>query len=75
MAGKKIQARLTKIRKKLGACDDVIYLVGTGLFRESALKDMKFLVSEIESCRRELEGVQESLTVVTAKLNKDLSEP
>jgi NifB/MoaA-like Fe-S oxidoreductase len=72
MAGRNVEAKLTKIRKKLEACDDVIYVVGTGLFRDSALKDMKFLVNEVESLKRELEGAQESLQVVTGKLHEEL---
>jgi NifB/MoaA-like Fe-S oxidoreductase len=72
MAGRNFEAKLSKIRKKLEACDDVIYVVGTGLFRESALKDMKFLMSEVESCRRELGEVRESLQVVTGKLHEEL---
>lgn len=75
MAEKGTDKRLAGIRKKLEAADDVIYVVGTDLFRDSAVKDMKYLVREVEAGRREISELKESLRAVYGKLKEELRQP
>lgn len=61
--------KIEQIKKKMDACDDIVYLAGIDLFRESAAKDMKLLVQEIENCWKEIEGLSESLKILTRKVS------
>jgi hypothetical protein len=62
--------RLKKIKDKIGASDDLIYLVGTDLFRESATRDIKMLIQEVELCWKEIKDLREDLKVITDRVNE-----
>jgi len=70
MQDKISKKRLKKIKEKVAASDDLIYLVGTDLFRESAMKDIKLLIGEVESCWEEIEDLQENLRILTRRVNE-----
>lgn len=63
------EKRLEKVKEKIDASDDVIYLVGNDLFRESAVKDIKLMVQEIEGCWKEIKSLQEDLHILMEKVN------
>lgn len=69
MQEKLSEQRLEKVKKKMDVCDDIVYLAGVDLFRESAAKDMKHLVQEVENCWKEIEGLSESLKILTDKVS------
>jgi tRNA (Thr-GGU) A37 N-methylase len=69
MQEKLSEQRLEQIKKKMSASDDIVYLAGIDLFRESAVKDIKHLVQEVENCWKEIEGLSESLKILTDKVS------
>ena len=69
MHEKMSEKRLEKIKQKLSVSDDVVYLVGNAVFHESALKDVKQLIQELEGCWEELKTMHESLQLLTDKVN------
>ena len=69
MQDKLNEKKLNKIKDKLEASDEVIYLVGTDLFREKAGRDMKLLVQEIETCWKEINNLREDLRILSEKVS------
>jgi chaperonin cofactor prefoldin len=63
------EKRLEKIKQKVDVSDDVVYLVGKAVFHESAMKDVKNLIDEVDSCWKELKNLHESVQLLTDKVN------
>jgi hypothetical protein len=55
------------IKKKVDSSDSIRYLVGKALFEEDAGADMKLLISEVESCWKEIKELNEGLRLLTKK--------
>ena len=55
------------IKKKVDSCDSIRYLVGKALFEEDAESDMKLLISEVESCWKEIKELNQSVRLLTKK--------
>ncbi len=69
MHDKLSEKRLDKIKQKIGVIDDVVYLSDNAVFHESALKDIKVLIQEVESCWSELKTLHENLQLLMDKVN------